>query len=87
MIRLELWNGAAGSRDKRILRDFEQGLPELPITAEVWSLAYTLARKARDGGNTVPGAEILIAACARFHDVALEHSDADFDRLLGSVTE
>ena len=43
LVRLELWNGAAGERDRRILRDFEAVLTELPIDDEVW-------RRARDGG-------------------------------------
>ena len=81
MIRLELWNGARGDRDKKALRDFERILPELPITEEVWDVAYVLAKKARAAGATVPGSDVLIAACAQFHDVPLEHSDSDFERL------
>ena len=83
MIRLELWNGARGERDKRVLREFEQRLPELPITKDVWNVAYSLAQKARAARATAPGSDVLIAACARFHDVPLEHADSDFDRLLG----
>jgi len=82
MVRLELWNGARGDRDKKVLRDFEQRLPELSMTDEVWELAYSLAQKARAGRATAPASDVLIAACARFHNVALEHSDSDFDRLL-----
>jgi predicted nucleic acid-binding protein len=82
MVRLELWNGARGDRDKKALRDFEHRLPELPITEEVWTLAYSLAQKARAAGATTPATDILIAACAQFHDVAIEHADSDFDRLL-----
>ncbi len=81
MIRLELWNGARGDCDKKILRDFERRLPALPITDGVWNLAYALAQKARSAGATAPGSDILIAACAQFHDVPLEHADSDFDRL------
>jgi hypothetical protein len=46
-VRLELWNGAAGDRDRRILRDFEAVLPELAMDEEVWAGAYELARRAR----------------------------------------
>ena len=81
MIRLELWNGA-GERDKKALKDFEQHLRELPINNEVWNSAYVFAQKARSAGVTAPGADVLIAACARFHGVELEHADSDFDRLL-----
>ena len=80
MVRLELWNGA-GERDKKILLDFGQRLPELPISDDVWNAASTLAQKTRKAGATVPASDILIAACAQFHKVALEHSDSDFDRL------
>src|SRR5206468_434954 len=80
MIRLELWSGA-GERDRRILLDFERHLLELPISNDVWNLACTLANKARKAGATVPASDILIAACAKFHSVELEHSDSDYDRL------
>lgn len=83
VIRLELWNGARGDRDKKALRDFERLLPELSVTEEVWNAAYALAQKSRSAGVTAPASDVLIAACAQFHDVPLEHSDADFDRLLG----
>lgn len=82
MVRLELWNGARGDRDKKALRDFERRLPELPITQEIWKLSYAIAEKSRSAGGTAPGSDILIAACAQFHGVPLEHSDSDFDRIL-----
>jgi predicted nucleic acid-binding protein len=82
LVRLELWNGARGDRDKKALRDFENRLEELPITGDVWTLAYSLAKKARSSGATAPASDILIAACAQFHEMPLEHADSDFDRLL-----
>ena len=81
MVRLELWNGARSNRDKKALRDFQKHLPELAMTSEVWELAYTLAEKTRGAGATIPAADILIAACAKFYGVELEHSDSDFERL------
>ena len=80
-VRLELWNGAAGDRDRKILRDFEAVLPELSIDAKVWSGAYELARRARAAGVSVPATDILIAACAQRHGVGLETADSDFERL------
>ena len=80
MVRLELWNGA-GDRDRKTLLDFERHLTELPITSGVWTLAVGLAQKARKAGVTVPASDILIAACAQFHNARLEHSDTDFDQL------
>lgn len=81
LVRLELWNGAAGDRDRKILRDFEAVLPELAIDDQVWSAAYDLARRARSAGATVPATDILVAACARRHGVALETADSDFELL------
>jgi predicted nucleic acid-binding protein len=81
LVRLELWNGAAGERDRTILRDFESVLPELPIDDAVWASAHDLARRARAAGISVPATDILIAACARRHGAKLETADADFERL------
>ncbi|MPZ20185.1 MAG: PIN domain-containing protein [Luteitalea sp.] len=81
LVRLELWNGAGGDREKRILRDFERHVPELGITPEVWNDAYELARRCRTAGVTVPATDLLIDACARCHGAALEHADGDFDQI------
>lgn len=78
LVRLELWNSAAGERDRRILRDFDAVLPELPIDDETWSGAYELARRARSAGISVPATDILIAACAHRHGAELETADSDF---------
>jgi predicted nucleic acid-binding protein len=87
MVRLELWNGAAGDREKRVLRDFERVLPELAIDGEAWAAAFELARQARAVGLTVPASDLLIAACARHHSAGLETADTDFDGLGGLNTE
>lgn len=81
LVRLELWNGAAGGRDRKILRDFEAVLVELPIDDDVWVGAHDLARRARAAGVSVPATDILIAACARRHAAELETADSDFERL------
>jgi predicted nucleic acid-binding protein len=81
MVRLELWNGAGGKREKKVLRDFERVLPELVVDTAVWRLACELARKARVAGTSIPATDLLIAACARHHAVDLEHADSDFTAL------
>jgi predicted nucleic acid-binding protein len=81
LIRLELWNGAGGERERKVLRDFERVLPELAIDDEVWRGAYELARRTRIAGVSVPATDLLIAACARHHEVELEQSDSDFELL------
>ena len=78
LIRLELWNGAGGSREKKVIRDFERLLPELAVTDAVWAEACDLARRARAAAVTVPATDLLIAACARHYSVELETVDSDF---------
>ena len=80
-VRLELWNGARGGADHRLLSDLEQTLETVPTTPEVWSLARELARSARGEGLTVPAADILIVATAEHHGLGLIHRDAHFERL------
>lgn len=81
LVRLELWNGAAGDRDRKSLRDFEDVLPELAIDDDVWAGAHGLARRARSAGVSVPATDLLIAACARRHGADLETADSDFEQL------
>ena len=81
IVRLELWNGAGGDRERKVLRDFERLLPELAMDQAVWNAACDLARRARSAGISVPATDILITACARHHQAEIEHSDSDFSRL------
>jgi len=83
LVRLELWNGAGGGREKKVLKQFERDLPELAITDEVWEDAHDVARRCREAGVTVPASDLLIAACARYHGAALEQADTDFDQIAG----
>ena len=78
IVRLELWNGAKGDREKKVLREFERLIPELPITTAVWSDACESARHCRKAGVTVPATDLLINACALHHSATLEHADRDF---------
>jgi predicted nucleic acid-binding protein len=82
MVRLELWNGVGGEDDRRILRQFEQVLPELPVTDAVWEEACELGDRCRRAGKTAPAHDVLIAACARHHQVELEHADSHFEFLM-----
>lgn len=81
LVRLELWNGARGTVEKTVLREFEQVLPELDMPREAWELACQLARSARAAGLTIPVTDLLIAACARHHGVEIESMDAHFAEL------
>jgi len=79
IVRLELWNGARGEHEKRVLRDMQKNLPELGIPPTVWTSACRLASKARKKGKTIPATDLLVVACARHYSVAIEHDDNHFD--------
>ena len=79
IVRLELWNGARGDREHMVLREMEREIACLEIVPPVWDKAVALARSAREKGITVPASDLLVAACARHHGVAVEHSDNHFD--------
>lgn len=81
MVRLELWNGARGAHEKKVLREFERLVPELPTDALVWDAAFEWSRRCRTAGITVPSTDVLIFACAEYHGAALEHADEDFVRV------
>jgi predicted nucleic acid-binding protein len=80
-IRLELWNGARGSSEKRRLKEFDEELPRVDVDDAVWNLACSLASSARATGLTIPAIDLLIFACARRHQIDLEHCDEHFDQL------
>ena len=81
MVRLEIWAGIGDDRERRTLQEYEAVLPELAIDEDVWQEACELASLARRAGKTIPASDMLIFACARHHNVALEHADTHFDML------
>jgi len=82
MVMLELWNGARGPEEKRKLAELSAAATRLETNVEVWELARRLATRCRDKGKTIPAADILIAACAAYHAVEVEHKDGHFDVIL-----
>jgi len=80
-IRLELWAGVGADPERQMLKDLEQRIPELAINDEIWQSACELADRCRKAGKRVPANDLLITACARYHDVELESADAHFDFL------
>lgn len=81
MVLVELWNGARGEAEKRVLRDLQEVLPVLPISPAAWLAAMDLARKCRNSGVTVPAADVVIAAGAFHHGVELEHCDGHMEAI------
>lgn len=83
-VRVELWNGIGGDAERKWLVDMEQSVESVPTDERVWSEARRLARESRRQGLSLPGTDLLIAACARVHGLEILHRDAHFD-LLSSV--
>ncbi len=86
IVRAELWNGARGGHERKVLRDMERDLVELPLTPAVWDAVYKLSRNARARGLTVPTTDIVVQACAHHYGTALLHADGHFGHL-GKVSE
>ena len=53
----------------------------IALDADTQFETQTIARLAREVGLTVPNSDLVIAACARRHDAAVEHCDRHFDDL------
>lgn len=79
LVLLELWNGAQGAAEQRFLRELAQDLEKVPTPPAVWETAQELARTCRSAGVSAPATDLLIAACAEHHDLALLHRDSHFD--------
>jgi predicted nucleic acid-binding protein len=82
LVQLELWNGAGSEADRKDLREHEKWVHDLPITNEVWANACELASRCRRRGQIAPATDVLIAACARHHNVPVESTDAHFEFLM-----
>jgi predicted nucleic acid-binding protein len=87
IVRLELWNGAGGDAEMRLLRGLERDLVCVPTTNEVWARARDLARLCRAKGLTVPATDLLVAACAAEHGLDLVHHDTHFDQIRRAATK
>jgi predicted nucleic acid-binding protein len=82
MVIVELWNGARGDYEKQKLKELENEILSLQITPAVWQKAKMLAQRCRQSGQPVPSADLVISACALFHNVAIEHCDDHIDFIL-----
>lgn len=80
-VRLELWNGIGGDAERKWLAEVEQSVEMVATDAEVWAEAKKLARETRRQALTLPASDLLIAACARVHDLEILHRDGHFERL------
>jgi len=87
MVLVELWNGARGEYEKKRLKDLEDAILCLETTSGVWKTARQLAQKCRQAGQTVPSADLIIAACALTHGSEIEHCDSHIDFILKADKE
>lgn len=78
MVLVELWNGAQGDAEKRVLRELQAVLPLLSVHAAVWLKAVDVAQACRSAGVTAPAADVVIAACAFHYGMEVEHCDEHF---------
>jgi predicted nucleic acid-binding protein len=81
LVLLELWNGAQGADEHRILRELELTVEKVPTPPAIWEMACELARMCRKSGITAPATDVLIAACAEHHKLEILHRDAHFDQI------
>jgi predicted nucleic acid-binding protein len=81
MVLVELWNGAHGAKEQRVLRDLERELEKVETPPAVWEAATDLARACRKAGLSAPATDLLIAACAEHHGLQILHRDAHFDQI------
>ena len=58
-VQLELWNGACGQQEQKVLRDFASTLRELAIDEDVWKAAHNLARRTGVRGVTLPAIHVI----------------------------
>ncbi len=79
LVLLELWNGAQGASEHRILRELEAVVEKVPTPPAIWKAASELARICRGAGVSAPATDILIAACAEHHDLEILHRDSHFN--------
>jgi predicted nucleic acid-binding protein len=82
MTLVELWNGAQGITEKKVLEELEEELRLYPVNEQVWASARMLARLCREKGVTGSTPDIVIAACAANNKLPLEHCDSHFDKIL-----
>jgi predicted nucleic acid-binding protein len=82
MILLELWNGAKGDPERKMIKELENEIMCLPTTIKVWTFAKELAKKCRKSGKTIPSTDILIVSCGIVNNVSIESHDKHFPTLI-----
>jgi predicted nucleic acid-binding protein len=79
---VELWNGAQGHVEKKVLEELEAEVQIYAVNEQVWAKARLLARRSREKGITATSGDIVVAACAANYTLDVEHCDNHFDKIL-----
>lgn len=86
IIDLELLYSARSHTDYEAILTEREAMPSFPLNEEVTQRAIDVQHQlARLGHHRLPIPDLLVAATAEVHDLAVVHYDTDFDRI-ASVT-
>lgn len=77
-VLLELRAGLKHQQEFDLIDEYQEVLPLLPVTDEVWDLAGVRARLFRESGITVSNFDILIFALAEHHNANIVTIDRHF---------
>ena len=79
---VELWNGAQGHVEKKVLEELEAEVKLYAVNEQVWAKARLMARRSREKGITATSGDIVVAACAANYALDVEHCDSHFEKIL-----
>lgn len=86
IVDLERGYSARNHEDHLSMRKQSAFMPRADISQETFGAAFSLQGElARVGKHRLPIHDLIIAACAREHDLTVLHYDSDFDTI-ASVT-
>jgi predicted nucleic acid-binding protein len=86
VVDLEILYSARSTADYEVVASELEGLEHVPMSQAVFDRALDIQRRlAATGHHRVPIPDLLIAAAALEHDLAVLHYDADFEAI-SSVT-
>ena len=82
----ELFQGIKGKREEARLEESKKACTWLAFDQACWVEAAAIARACLRAGMNVPFGDVLVAACARRHEVELLERDCHFamiDKAMG----
>lgn len=83
MVMAEVLQGIRTATELNEAQDHLAALPYFEMTPETWYAAATLSRNLRLTGHTLPLSDLIIAALAMQHDLAVYSTDPHFLRIPG----